>query len=266
MVRLSAFFLLGLLTMLPMRALHAQIWSGGPSLSCQPDKLYAASNHAGAPPAVEAAIEALSGPSSNLMFATCSDGFHNLHYFLRESRPNRDGVCRQYENEIFLASDSSSVWVRTRGDNPSPLKGWRSAAPAQWGTQGYKTVSREFALLTNGECPSGFDPRYMVVTHITDGMLKSFDAHWHETIRSPEAFDKAFAGMQSKYGVSVKDMQKLEASLRDDALQNKVRFTGMSCGDKGDGCTADTNLGLHVEFDVAEGGIALTSITPTWVE
>lgn len=254
---------------------HAQfVISGDPKLVCGRSEVYDASHREGAPPLVGKALAALSGPSAKLGFAVCKNAYGNLHYFLRQPRPNRHGVCRQYEEEIFPVAtkakqeDGAVFYLADDGITRS-LGDWTIIAPGTSRERYFDAIPQEFALLAVGDCPPVSDPRYISVSQITDGMLKAFDAHWRRAIRSQEAFDTAFAKLRLRMGndpeTSLKDMWEMETRLRAAALQGKVSFTNLSCPDDNDGCIASTNLGIFVGFDTSETGAEFVYLLPTFI-
>src|ERR1700742_3472474 len=57
--------------------------------------------------------DSLLGVAPGVEFRACNDIGRNAHYFIREPRPNRDGVCRVYETEIFPSSPNDMVLYST---------------------------------------------------------------------------------------------------------------------------------------------------------
>lgn len=259
-----------ILATLPIAA-HAMVVNYVPRVSCTPNKVYDASSHTGAPLLIEKAIGTLSGDSAKLGFATCRDEYKNLHYFLREPRPNHRGVCRQYQQEIFPAAAGEMVFYLADDGVTQSVNGWTNTVPTAWRKKYSYDAPWGYALLADGDCPPVSDPRYIAVSHITDGMLKAFDARWRDVTKSREDFDKAFADMHPILGVptgsevTLKEMRYIAIGLRIAALGNKLQFTGISCGGHLDGCVADTNLGDHIGFDITENGISFLYLLPTYI-
>lgn len=149
------------------------------------------------------------------------------------------------------------------------VDGWTGTIPTAWRKKYVYSAPIGYALLTDGECPPVSDSRYMRVGLITDGMLKAFDAHWRNATQSREDFDKAFADMQPILGVpmevTLKEMQDMAIGLRVAAFKGNLQVTGISCGGQLDGCVADTNLDIHIGFDLTENGISFLYLLPTYI-
>lgn len=252
----SAFLcLLVFAALLHPAAAAAQIIGRTPPYQCQQQSFYGAQNSADAP----ASVAAVLAQSKDLEFRTCRDTQSNIHYFLRERRPNRQGVCRIFEHEIFPGAPSDRAWFATQYDQHSPqsLSGWREDPPPQWQADKYVAEKGELALVTAETCPPATDARYAAVNNVTDGILKAFDRAWRAASASPGDFDFAFATAALKDGAT----PATKNSLRDDALSGKVHFGVISCGD--DGCVASTR-DVNVSFDMGGNGVVFTALSPVY--
>jgi hypothetical protein len=186
--------------------------------------------------------------------STCKDPRENIHYVLRTPRPNRDGVCRVYEEEIFPGAPSDSATIRTDyGTQSRLLKGWTSRPPQAWRGDGYRPMQAGFALLADGECPAVSDPAYVRVTNVSDGMMKAFHQAWSKAISSHQAFDKMFSGLVMKTDFS----QRYLSGVRDSVLRGTARPQDMRCDDNG--CAAWVGMDV-VDFDLVDGRFAFTSL------
>jgi hypothetical protein len=186
--------------------------------------------------------------------STCKDRQENIHYFLRAPRPNRDGVCRVYEEEIFPGGPADRAFIRTDyGADIHVLEGWTQRPPEAWRGDGYTPVRESFALVTDGACPTMSDARYLRTTNVSDGMLKGFYQAWGAATSSPQAFDKVFAGLVAKAGFSPAFL----GNIRDGALRRQVKPEDIRCDD--DGCAAWVGLAF-IHFDLVDGRFAFTGL------
>jgi hypothetical protein len=134
------------------------------------------------------------------------------------------------------------------------IRGWTSRSPQTWKADGYSPIQAGFASLAEGTCPAISDPRYMQTMNVSDGMLKAFHQAWIKAISSPRAFDKAFAALAVRSGFS----QTFLGTVRNGALQGRVRLEGMRCGD--DGCMVWAGL-VFIQFDLVDSHFALPDFT-----
>jgi hypothetical protein len=234
---------------------------------CVGDKIYSV-HSTGAPSIIAASF---AGDGKQVAFRTCQDGDGNIHYFIRKPRPNRNGVCRTFEDEVFPGTDGDRILVDVLYDGSAPnwyfsLKGWKAWPPDGWTLLHYTPRSSVLGFVSNEDCPTGEDARYLSLANVTDGMLKAFQSTWIEATRSSETLDKAFRNVPTVSGATGKIDPQPSQALRD-RLSAAVfvehdKITAISC-DTG-GCTAFLT-DQAVGFDFAAGGIVITKLIQMWV-
>ena len=99
-----------------------------------------------------------SGEGARLVFSTCRDAEDNTHYFVRAPRPNRNGVCRAFEEEIFPATASDQIRIQVMYDNMAgeqyiALKRWTRSIPQGWAALKYPSRTQEYEFLIESDCP-----------------------------------------------------------------------------------------------------------------
>ena len=171
---------------------------------CVGDKIYSV-HSTGAPSVIAASF---AGDGKQVAFRTCQDGDGNSHYFIRKPRPNRNGVCRTFEDEVFPGTDNDKILVDVLYDGSAPnwyfsLKGWKAWPPDDWTLLHYTPRSSVLGLVSDEDCPTGEDARYLSLENVTDGMLKAFQSSWIEATRSSETLDKAFRNVPTVSGATV---------------------------------------------------------------
>ncbi len=238
---------------------------------CESDHYYNPAT-ADAPAIIAKSFE---GPGKQVTFRTCTDVDGNTHYFVRKARPNRNGICRVFEEEIFPGSTTDSVIVDVLYDGMAPhwyfdMQGWKYSPPNSWAKLQYTAKSRILALESSDGCPSGDDKRYIPVGPLTDGMLKSFYGLWHRVSETPASFDEAFAGSVSIGSEALgykQDHAELVQRLRADFFdlgRERPRIYELECGGgRLDGCSAFMSDNMVIGFDVTEHGLAITTIDLT---
>lgn len=215
------------------------------------------------------------GQGSSVTFRVCTDRDQNTHYFIRKPRPNRNGICRVFEEELFPGNERDMQIVDVLYDGTMPgwyftMTGWKSWPPTAWAKLHYSPQSQILAQAGDGACPATDDKGYVPVGSMTDGMLHGFFKLWHDVSYSPEAFDKAFANTTSVaiIGMGFKeDHAALVRELRDDLFEkhSSPRPEFLRC-DLGNlpGCTAYFDR-FDVGFDVGDQGMVLTRIDPVLI-
>jgi hypothetical protein len=257
-----AFLLLAIL--LPPPGTHAQIIRGdgtgnadgtATALQCiGGEKIYGAASRDA--PALIA--RSLAGDGKRFAFRTCTDAEGNTHYFIREPRPNRDGVCRAFQNEIFPGTEQDSWMAQIQYDGRDmfvDIKGWKSLPPDAWRSRPYYRPSRHVSLgfVSNEACPPGADPRYVPLTNVTDGVLKEFTRLLEEAAASPQAAARIFGPpVRIEPPEFSGDFRWLGASWS--------RVGAIDCDDAG--CIARGPRGgsPFISFDTGPGGLRFTKV------
>lgn len=261
-VLLCAVFVIGI-----VRSAQAQIIvqpGVGELMECGDSRLYD-SRSADAPALI---ANSFKGQANVLVFRTCEDMKKNTHYFIRKPRPNRNGICRIVETEVFPATAEDSVFVDVLYDGVAPgwfftMPGWKSSPPDDWTKLQYHSRGRVFAQRSDGECPPGGDKHYVPIEGVmTDGMLNAFFDLWRDISSSPEAFDRAFANTASVI-YAHEDHDALVRSLRKDLFEKDharpVLGTLECIIGNFSGCDAFFDR-YEVGFDVTDHGIEITRI------
>ena len=234
---------------------------------CDESKLYGAHNTDA--PAIIAA--SFAGEGRRVAFRTCPDGDGNMHYFLREPRPNNNGVCRVFEREVFSGTEKDELFVQVLYDGTArnwyfTMKGWKVWPPDDWTSLHYSRQSAVLGFVTSQDCPPGDDPRYIWLKNVTDGMLKTFQNAWDAARRSPEALVNAFRDVPtegSKFPgqMDAQPSQALRDRFRSAVIEGHDKLTGISCDDRG--CYASLS-NQAIGFDVTPSGIVFTKLIALW--
>jgi hypothetical protein len=231
--------LLFLLTLLP-GTVRAQTSLSANSYRCVANVGPAPQVPAGLPPGAEV--------------SACRDAEKHIHFFLRTPRPNRDGVCRVYEEEIFPGGIADRAFIpMDYGTSIHALEGWTQRPPEAWRDDGYTPVRESFALVTDGVCPAMSDTRYLPTTNVSNGMLKGLYRAWHAATSSSQAFDKAFAGLAMNAGFSPEFFGHFRAGV----LRGQVKPEDIRCDD--DGCAVWMGP-VFIQFDLVDGRFAFTGL------
>ncbi len=237
---------------------------------CHNDQHLYTSQTANAPSIVARSFR---GQGSIVTFRVCNDADGNTHYFIREPRPNRNDICRIFEQELFPGDEQDLLIVDTLYDGTAPdrsftMTGWKSWPPEAWAKLHYAPRSEILAQASTRACPSGDDVRYVPVGPMTDGMLNGFFKLWSEVSNSPAAFDKAFAHTISDAVVKMgfpEDNAALVVQLRSslfDKGASRPVLEYLDCGIGNlEGCSAGFDRYV-VGFDVSEHGIVITRLDP----
>ncbi len=170
-----------------------------PSLYCRGSSQFYLAQTPGAPDRVSQLFQQVSQP---IAMRTCNDEQGNTHYFLRTTRPLRNGVCRLIEDEIFPGSSQDMAFIESDYHELSGmprsvthgLRGWSPFTPTAWQSRHYHPEHAIFAMLGDGECPLGESPRY-INTSLPDGMVKAVVALFSKAMESEADFRAAFAFM-----------------------------------------------------------------------
>jgi hypothetical protein len=221
--------------------------------TCDGNHFYA-SQSARSPSRIAKSFE---GKGALVAFRTCTDADGNTHYFVLEPRPNRNGVCRTYEHELFPGGDQDEAFITLLYDGTAPdwyfmMKGWKSWPPADWNALHYSARSEVFAFVSGEKCPLGSDPRYLPVEHITDGTLKAFESLWLRINSSPKDFTEVFAHVT----IPANQGDVIER-FRHAVFDDREQITSISCGDGG--CTAYFG-DFAVRFDTSISGIEIEGV------
>ncbi len=231
-------------------------------LSCYDDRLYKAGD-AGAPPLIRDSLTTLGKP---VVFRSCRDDDGNTHYFVRASYPKQNNVCRILDQEIFPGSDGDQSMIDTGPHNDLTIKGWKAWPPDDWTLMHYTRQSRALGFVTTADCPLGNDPHYIVLDHVTDGMLNAFQKAWTRVTKSPASLAKAFGAVPTASGAEGQIDAKPSQALRDRLQSRNFTFhdkpSWIDCEAKG--CTAYFE-NLAIAFDVGPTGIVFTKLSPLWV-
>jgi hypothetical protein len=228
--------------------------------------LYSA--HSGDAPAVIA--NSFSGQAAPITFRACRDADGNTHYFIRNPRPNRNGVCRVFEHEVFPGTEKDIVFVQLRYETVRPgwyttIKGWKAWPSDDWALIHYQRQSSVLGFVTGADCPPGDDPRYIALGNVTDGMLTGFQKAWDMATRSPEALEKAFARVPTATSwtgdIDKVPSQGLRDILRSSIFERHARVGTITC-DEG-GCTAWLDR-VSIAFDTTPSGIVFKALKAVW--
>jgi len=231
---------------------------------CHDDEhLYSAESRA-APSTIAASFK---GQGKVLVFRTCKDVDGNVHYFMRKPRPNRSGVCRVFEDEVFPGTKKDDVSVEVLYDGTAPnwffvLRGWNSRPPNKWAKMRYSPQSAVLAQVHDGECPRGDNSDYISISGVTDGTLKSFYHLWGSITASPEVFSKAIADVPLRFNTGNATRSNLQIAV----FEGHQRLASVECyGSAADaivndgGCTAIIDS-FGVQFDVTNTGPSITGL------
>ena len=245
-----------------------QLHTAGSLSDCEGSTLYSARS-TNAPAIISSSF---GGEGKRLAFRTCRDADGNTHYFIREPRPNRNGVCRVFENEVFPGPSKYGVSVRLLYDGTAPgayfnMKSWSAWPPDDWTLLHYSRRSSVLGFVTNEDCPIGDDVRYIPLQNVTDGMLKAFQSAWIEATGSPETLDKVFRnvptlGSEHPGQIDTPPSQKLRDRFRNDIFNGHNTVVEMSCAE--DGCSAYLR-DQAVGFDFTTSGIVFTKLEQLWI-
>ena len=238
--------------------------------TCQSESSFYDAHSKDAPAPVAAA---LSGRGSGLVFRVCPDGYHDLHYFLRTPRRNPHGVCRVFEEEVFLGTKSDDaidvsppIDVSKPPDLNAPveadihLAGWTRRVPETWQKIDYAAHKNSLAMLldnADAACPVASDPRYMTM-NASDGMYRGFLRLWRAATVSPRAFDRVFGSVYVQDVEYISDLNPKDVrdTLRRFVFEDHDGITKIDCergSAYGTGCNA--LLGDYwIHFDVGESG------------
>jgi hypothetical protein len=209
----------------------------------------------------------LPGDGKRLAFRTCRDWDGNTHYFLREPRPNRAGVCRSVEREIFPGSARDTVRATLSYDPAAPvfaLAGWKDTPPAAWAKAGHSNPVQEFGLVADADCPSGNDPNYVLMFNVSDAVFKSFNTAWDELSRSPDVLRAAvyqFRPVKDAASNAGRMTRRFNDFFITGVAQGRHRLTRVYCGDTG--CGARVGDSAVLLFAPAPGGgVVITDVRP----
>jgi hypothetical protein len=236
--------------------------------TCEDGKLYEADGK-GAPGII---ARSFTGEVRRIVFRTCEDADGNTHYFIRKPRPNRNGVCRVFESEVFPGSKTDYAMVDTLHDGSAAdayfdMYGWTETAPKAWSKMGYTGQSSVLGFATKDSCPLGDDPRYIRLSNVTDGMLTSFHLYWEKITRSEQALRAAIQNVPTVSGPGEAIDASPSKALRDEfvaaAINGHSRAFEISCDTEG--CRAFFSQGPTVAFDAGPDGIILVALEAVWV-
>jgi hypothetical protein len=217
------------------------------------------------------------GQGSVLTFRVCKDADSNTHYFVRKPRPNRNGICRIFEQELFPGTAKDEEIIDTLYDGTAKgwyfvLPGWKSWPPSDWEKLHYFSQSQVLAQQSASLCPGGEDVGYVPVTaSMTDGMLNAFYDLWRKISASPAVFDKEFLNTKSDgyTGLALTEnhaalVQALRSELFDkNGTRPSLEFLNCEIGTR-PGCSAYFNS-IVVGFDVTDTGMQIIRIDPILV-
>jgi hypothetical protein len=234
---------------------------------CGGDKLYAPGGHSA--PGVIA--RSFAGRGAVLTFRTCQDSDGNTHYFVRKPRPNRNGICRVAEDEVFPGRAGDFVIADVLYDGTAKgwyfdLHGWTFRPPANWRAMDYRARHQSLALVTTSSaiCPRTDDAHYIPVSG-TDGMLKAFFKIWRTATASPGSFDRFFAKVpvQAETAFGSPDAVQTRSFLRDIVFKRHADVATVDCDmqEMGSepGCAALVDI-VSILFDVTDHGLIITGI------
>jgi hypothetical protein len=211
------------------------------------------------------------GKGSVLTFRVCKDADANTHYFVREPRPIRNGICRTFEVELFPGTAKDGAFIFTLYDGSAEgyfiLPGWKDSPPSDWEKLHYFPEGQVLAQQQASSCPEGDDKGYIPVTDtMTDGMLNAFFDLWRNVSSSPSSFDKAFLNTKSDGLSGFKEdhaelVQKLRSDLFDKGdMRPTLELIRCEIG-RNAGCSAFFNS-VEIGFDVTDTGMQITRIDP----
>lgn len=219
-------------------------------------------------PALVAA--SFSGEGKRVAFRTCRDGDGNTHYFIRAPRPNRNGICRVFEHEVFPGTENDSAIVQVLYSGMEPgwevtIRRWKMWPPDEWTLMHYSRQSAVLGFVTGQACPLGDDPRYIGLENVSDGMLTSFQSKWEAVTRTPTALEEAFAGVPTvtafSGAIDAQPSARLRENLRRSVFERHRKVESISCHEGG--CTAWLDS-VSVDFDVTPSGIAFKALKAVW--
>jgi len=155
--------------------------------SCSASKIYREDSK----DAPDIIARSFAGEGRRIVFRTCRDYDGNTHYFIRKPRPNRNGVCRIFESEIFPGSETDFIIVDVLYDGMAPnwsfdLKEWKGVPPQAWISMRYTPQSSILGFATTESCPPGEDARYIPVGDVTDGLMTTFPTYWEKITQSQQ--------------------------------------------------------------------------------
>jgi hypothetical protein len=202
------------------------------------------------------------GPLRGMAVRTCVDMDGGLHYFVREPRPNRNGICRVQEREIFPMRDAAvtlaASYEAVGPESAIILKGWSDAPPPAWREKGYRAEPRTLGLMSDAPCPRGDDRRYVPVHNSSDAMLTLFHRQWARIIASPEAFDRAFAAVAWLDDPAHRPATPFSrTALRRYVFEKGGAPTSLACDEAQ--CRVQFGLAV-VRFDAAADGLVPTGL------
>jgi hypothetical protein len=208
----------------------------------------------------------LPGDGKRLAFRTCRDWDGNTHYFMREPRRNRAGVCRSVEREIFPGSARDMVRAALSYDPAGPvfaLAGWKDTPPAAWAKAGHSNPVQEFGLVATADCPTGNDQNYVLMFNVSDAVFKSFNTAWEELSRSPDALRAAtyqFRPVMESASNAGWMTRRFNDFFITGVAQGRYRLTRVYCGNTG--CGASVGSGSVLFTPAPGGGVVITDIRP----
>jgi hypothetical protein len=233
-------------------------------MDCFDEQLFGAQTP-NAPPEIAASFN---GHGAQIAFRTCRDADRNIHYFIREHRPNPNGVCRTFEAEVFRGTATDVILVRRLYDGMADnwyftIKGWTALPPAPWVAKRYPRRTQVLGFISGAECPPGGDARYIPLANVTDGTLKSFQHTWDRISATPEMLRAALEPIPVSRvtGIARFDTEERKRAFKERAISRalsaKQTLQSMIC-DEG-GCAAYLDFAT-VEFDVGINGIAFKGL------
>ena len=220
------------------------------------------------PPAIIAS--SFSGEGARLVFRTCEDFGGNMHYYVRAPRPNRNGVCRAVEEEIFPAAPADRIRIPVTYSSTGhyiTITGWTRSIPQNWVALHYATRIREYGFGSESACPFGDDPRYAYLANVSDNLLKLFQSGWARIASSRQSLESAIANLPAEY-VAIEQFntpdrqQKLRERVIQTVLDGKERPVEYWC-EKGNKCFASFDS-FTIGFAPVQGGIVLTKVLQNW--
>jgi hypothetical protein len=206
-----------------------------------------------------AAILAVAGPQ--VMVRTCEDLRHTIHIFARgpATIPQRGGVCRMREEEIFPDAGAGIVV------GGKFVKGWRRSPPPDWLAEGYKqndALVPTTAFVGGPPCPPPDDPRYIPVESVTDGMLIQFDRLWRRITASPAALRQALKPLSVGLALPGHDDELREDAIKNIAKGSVLKDIRCNFGTDQDFPTCEARTERYgFFFDVAPNGLTLKGMT-----
>jgi hypothetical protein len=245
--------------------------TAGALMLCDGYKSYAPHDN-GAPGII---ARSLVGPGAILTFRTCRDADGNTHYFVRKPRPNRSGLCRVFEDELFPGRDRDAVSIDVQYDGTAPdrsfeLRGWTERPPQKWRAMYYEARHESFGLATSASaaCPRSDDARYIPVSG-TDGTITSFFKIWRAATLSREGFDRAFgnvpvlAGMPGEAAPSQSEISGALGMLRSAVFDQHLDIFYVDCQTSQLSTLSGCVAGIYyssILFDVTDHGLVINGI------